>query len=480
MSRWQEEFDNHAFQSTWKQILDTSTSLKVDDKTIITNLEELARLKKVIKYIDELLKSCDPEIIPSNIWNDFQTQSQACLGQITNYNQNRNIGHLSNANAHLDNLLTYIRPYMVASGKAARSMQAGFREYVKTINNNIESFQTDANEVLAEITNTKEQSENLYQDISVIKEKFDDLDNYYFTETNGEQNLKARMEQFISDIESWHDNINQYYESIIVGSSQEDSIYSQVETAKDEILEKQENLSKMLEVTKDKLSDFNLFYDKVFGNENADGELEGGLQQELNQQKIKHQALFKEIESLLPGATSAGLASAYHTLRKSFAKPIKLYSQLFYGSVVGIFLASLIFIIDDISFFSIKFVDISSLNNLINNSIYKLPLLLPALWLAIFASRRRSEAHRLQQEYAHKEALAKSYQSLKKQIEDLGGQEKELMKRLLDAAIESVAYNASTTLDKKHGDKMPIQEVAEKILPQMEKVVKEAMKNKNA
>jgi len=37
------------------------------------------------------------------------------------------------------------------------------------------------------------------------------------------------------------------------------------------------------------------------------------------------------------------------------------------------------------------------------------------------------------------------------------------MSKLLDTAISVVAYNVSETLDKKHGDKMPIHELAEKI-----------------
>lgn len=68
----------------------------------------------------------------------------------------------------------------------------------------------------------------------------------------------------------------------------------------------------------------------------------------------------------------------------------------------------------------------------------------------------------MQQEYAHKEALAKSYQSYKQQIEALKDDNDEMLKGLLTKSIETIAYNVSETLDKKHGDKMPIQELVEK------------------
>ena len=79
---------------------------------------------------------------------------------------------------------------------------------------------------------------------------------------------------------------------------------------------------------------------------------------------------------------------------------------------------------------------------------------------------------RLQQEYAHKEALAKSYQGFKKQIEGLGNDKDDiLLKQLLQAAIEGVSFNASGTLDGKHADKVPIIDDAEGLV----KVIKAAL-----
>jgi hypothetical protein len=94
------------------------------------------------------------------------------------------------------------------------------------------------------------------------------------------------------------------------------------------------------------------------------------------------------------------------------------------------------------------------------------------LWLTLFASKRRSESLRLQQEYAHKEALAKSYQNFKAQIDALGQSEPELMNKLLSSAIEAVSKNASDTLDKKHGDKTPVHEGVDGLINSMEKVKK--------
>ena len=68
----------------------------------------------------------------------------------------------------------------------------------------------------------------------------------------------------------------------------------------------------------------------------------------------------------------------------------------------------------------------------------------------------------MQQEYAHKEALAKSYDSYKQQIEALNSGDADMLKNLITKAIDAIAYNASETLDKRHGDRHPAHELVEK------------------
>ena len=114
-----------------------------------------------------------------------------------------------------------------------------------------------------------------------------------------------------------------------------------------------------------------------------------------------------------------------------------------------------------LSFFGLK--DSTTINEISNNLMHSLPFTIPLIWLAIYASKRRSENQRLEQEYAHKETLAKSYSGYKQQIEQLSEKDKELLAKLLTAAIDSISYNASNTLDKKHGDGTVFQEILKQI-----------------
>lgn len=482
MSRWIESFNNHPFQVTWKQILDISDEIVVDDDTVTTSVEEVARFSKVSFFINELLQSCDPELIPSTTWDNFHKQSNACLQQVNNYQNNRNIAHITNANANLDNLLTYIRPYQVVAGKAAKSASASFVAYTKAINRSLNSFQKEANSILTEIKDFKESASANAEEADTANTHIKELEASYFDDSE-EESLSSRINKFESALEENYGKIQDYKTKLIDGDSHSESIASEIESAHEAASSNSENIATLLNEVKSKLSDFKSYYTDVFGKINERGELEGGLKNEITtrknhldkfkeQQELRYKSLNDEIDSLLPGATSVGLATAYYDLKMSFDEPIKKYSRLFYGSICCLTLVALISVTQELGWFYIKFSDISDLNKLFSNVLHKLPIVLPVLWLTLFASKRRSETLRLQQEYAHKEALAKSYQSFKMQIESLNQTDSNLMAQLLKSAIEAVSKNASDTLDKKHGDKTPVHEGIDGLISSIEKIRK--------
>jgi len=185
---------------------------------------------------------------------------------------------------------------------------------------------------------------------------------------------------------------------------------------------------------------------------------------------------YATIESLLPCATSAGLAKAYHEERKKFKEPIEKWNKLFISALMLMFIATFITFVNisisEAEGFKIGFVAIQNFEQTMNSLLFKLPLYGPLIWLAIYASKRRSENQRLEQEYAHKEALAKSYSSYKQQIEDLKQEDQALLIKLLNSAIDTISKNASESLDKKHGDGTPVHELVKTVFNEVKNVNK--------
>jgi len=482
MSRWIDTFENHPFQEIWNKIFKISDELTIDDDTVVTNVEEIARFKKVVTFLGEMISSCDPELVPESTWQNFHSQAAACLKQIESYQSNRNIGHISNANANLDNLLTYIRPYQVVSSKAARSASSAFNSYSKAIKLSLASFHEKSKYLLTEIKSLKDQA-NVDADASAeVHERLKELEVSYFDDTDSES-LSTRVANFEAEIEGTYEKINSFRSELFDGDSTNEPISAEIRSALETAESESESITSLLKEVGVKVSDFKKYYTDVFGKKNEGGDFEGGLRDEIiarkkhlddfkEKQEVKYKALNDEIESLLPGATSAGLATAYFDLKESFNTPIKNYTRLFYASIGCLMIISLISVTQEVGWLTIKFVDVSSFSKLASNILYKLPMVLPILWLAIFASKRRSEALRLQQEYSHKEALAKSYQNFRTQIEALNQPSEDLMKKLLDAAIDAVSNNASDTLDRKHGDKTPAHQGVDEVVGYMERLTK--------
>lgn len=475
MSRWTDNFKNHPFQSTWSQIKIQSEGLAASDETIVTSVEEIARLKKVIAFLDELLEVVDAEIVPMNLWNQFYEQANACLNQINNYLSNKNIGHINGANEHLDNLLSYLKPYVVSSKGAAVAAGRAYNAYAEAVNSELGRIGSKVKSLVKQIEDNKAETDNVIKDIDSSRANIKELESVFLEGKEGKPSLKEKMEELFSEVNAWHTKIRDFHQKLTSGNEQESALILQIEDAKKKAFADRNDVQEAKDSIGDLLADLGKFYVTIFGKGLESGEREGGLKQELDNRLIQlsnfeqqhqttYQALKTEIETLLPGAISAGLSSAYRELKISFDETIKTYTNVFYGALAGIILFGLILITEEIHIWppSIKFVTIGDAFVLINNAIYKLPIFGTLIWLAFFASKRRSEDRRLQQEYAHKEALAKSYESFKKQIDALQPKDQELLKKLLDAAINAVSFNASQTLDGKHGDKMPILDMSEK------------------
>jgi hypothetical protein len=482
MSRWTEQFDSHVFHRVWSQLKADLETATIDDETILTSVKELARLKKVISYIDEMLNSIDPELVPLTTWDTFNGQSTSCGAQVVNYNSNRNIAHIQAANSHADNLLTYIRPYMIVQGKAKTVLHNSFVEYTKTIEDYINSFQIKAASQLDNINNNDSESNNIKLKLEEVKSTVDVLKVKLFGDEDGSTvGIESKIDEAFESIETQHANIIGFHNELLVDAPKAASIKTSISEALERIDEEKSKILQSISEAENKLGELQGFYVKVFGKLNDEDERVGGLSNEIATRlailreleisnKDRYVALNEQIESLLPGATSAGLATAYKNMKDTFDSPIKSSERLFYFSVALLTVASLFSIIDRVWWFGFEVAKFSNWDGALKAVLTKSPLYGALIWLAFFASKRRSENQRLQQEYAHKEALASSYDNYKKQIIMLDSEDQLMQKEFINKAVDAISYNVSQTLDGKHGDSHPFQYAIKSVSDNVSKV----------
>ncbi|MGY8829061.1 conserved hypothetical protein [Pseudomonas sp. 9AZ] len=491
MTRWIHEFDQHPFKTIWPELLEVVAPLDVDDQTVSTTVEELARLKKVLTFVDSIITNADIELTPKKVWANCHNQADACLQQVRAYESNRNAAHLVQANEHADNILTYVRPYMVSPEQALEAYGAAVQAFSNQISAYVDSFQKRTSKIQKELAGAVDKIIGKQQEIEVIEQRVKQFDEYLFVGVDGNDSADAYIKQMVSSVESDHKEVETLHQKLLQGP---ESTSEKVTGYASDIYQLRDSLNELLASSTSKHKELESFYERIFGRPMADDDeiQDGGLKQELDvrleqldrhetEQKIRQEALFTSIESLLPGATSAGLASAYKSLKEHFKRPIAQYTQAFYASMLALFLGGLALVLDSVTIspFHIKFVEVMSWEEMLRTLLARSPIVIPVVWIAIFSATRRSQYERLQQEYAHKEAFASSYESYKKQLQELQVDADELQRELIAKAIEAISFNASITLDGKHVEKLPMHQLLEKINLEDLKKVLELSKGKS-
>jgi hypothetical protein len=456
MSRWKEAFENGDFKTTWDKLSDEILSLKEEDFELdIDHIAELARLKRVVSYLKGIINNLDIELVPALIFSQLTTHCPTASVALSSYISTKNLAELKKVNVFIDHILLTLKPYdsneKGLSDEASQSLMAYKQSFESSVTEFINDLEIKKNE------------------INLFHKNINDLHHLYFEDSDAQNSLKQQVEELLRNADGDFEKIHAFYSDLFEGGV--NSIATKVEQAKIDVDKDAEAIRKAYAGASNNLEDIDSYYIQVMGEEDPKGVRSGGLKSELDkllknlydfekEQKTKYTALNEEIKSALPSATRVGLATAFSDMKKSFSVPIIINSLIFYAAVISLVGISLYFLIDIDEKGKIIVLTFTNLSDALSNLAQKLPIILPLVWLAVFASKRRSESQRLQQEYAHKEALAFSYQNFKEQIDKLGAENKEeMLDKLLVSAIYAVASNASETLDKKHGDNSPVHDL---------------------
>ncbi|WP_017284730.1 hypothetical protein [Acinetobacter baumannii] len=191
-----------------------------------------------------------------------------------------------------------------------------------------------------------------------------------------------------------------------------------------------------------KKTDLETFHTKIFGDKNAQKiSLADALDERLNQLKLVED----EARNVMKMSSTAGLAGGFFEKAKEAR-----YNK--WGSL-AVFAASLILL----AIFNFKHINWENLDSITLQSIaIRVMLNIPLLWLATVANINLNKYSRLEQEYGHKEALAKSYEKYRDEISKLPSLDTEvddpamatLHAELIKLNLEAFKKNPTDDMDK--------------------------------
>lgn len=248
----------------------------------------------------------------------------------------------------------------------------------KALNSLYEDIHTPINE-------NGESKEDVIQN---THQKAEELNNYLF-----ENNEKIVVDGVVTNrdfsLRRSYNLIDDYYKKLFIASTDEDG---------------NEIIAITAQIDKRK-SDLDIFHNKIFGNKNEQKtSLSDALDERLKQLKLVE----NEARNVMNMSSTAGLAGGFFEKAKE-AK----YNK--WGSL-ALFTLSLVLL----AIFNFNNIDWDKLDSItIQSIVIRLMLNIPLLWIATVANINLNKYSRLEQEYGHKEALAKSYEKYRDEISKL-------------------------------------------------------------
>lgn len=451
--------------------------IQVDrDDSVRTEMERAIKLKAAIATIFIQL---DADFVPSTVLKEFDVSISNAYAQLDQFKKSATADYLKNVNDWLAQAYLSLKRCLHSSPSDLQHLSSAVLENKNLL---VKIFKEGADEITEEARTAKKSLTELKSGMAQIKaahEAILKLQEELLSDTDARTSISTNIRSMEKAVEGNFVKVNEYAKELFDENQEGGSTSKRVNGFVAQIKETMQESSLDFEKFQGMLKDIEDFHSKVFGtaldenfqeeNKESDGVIRGNLLPP-NELKMKIewfarqaeilkatseksvQELLNKINSLISGATSAGLASAFEAESKKQDNPKKQFTWLFITSLLGMAVAAL----STMFGYStpspglpeeLGFIRPENIEAAFRDVLFRLPMIVPLIWLAIFSARRRSDCERLQQEYIHKAALAKSYDSYKQQLDALPPGNEDLKKELLETMIKAISKNASDSLE---------------------------------
>lgn len=216
MSRWQQLYNNMNFQTVIDEILDSLNNINTENNEL---LQEKNRLKKVVEYIETCLKSLDYHFLTSDIVNNINSDILPPLTSINDeinaFKNVNNIENLKTANSHGDNLLNKrtILQFNINSnsariiGQSARRLSDEVEDYLKNLDDKVESFYDEHKDFDSTINDFKTQITSLEARVKETHNTF--MEDFENSQNKKDQEFKELLNTFNTDAQKIIFNMNE-------------------------------------------------------------------------------------------------------------------------------------------------------------------------------------------------------------------------------------------------------------------------------
>ncbi len=353
---------------------------------------------------------------------------------------------------------SYENFHILANNSQAHDFSSLFKNLVDGTEKLLEHFYTVSTIVLPNINKIKfgaiseilsnilEEQENKLTKINKIKD-------------NANTNY-IKLKEILRNFDSAKINIESLLsKSIEINNEIDDNLESSATKRNqiNEIYENASSLEKEVSAYRNQFREFDKALDERMVNLKDGLEQQKALFKVFESNKVQVAELISKSESMLTGATAAGLASSFGDARNDLDRQLDRARWVFYFGI-GILFVSAVPLLLHVAL-PVALPILQQIWPNLTNLVYdpkplgeptswqylgqvfgRYVILLPAIWFVSFASRRHASLFRLREHYSYKYSMAVSIEGFSKQAEDYRGE-------IAAMVLEQIAFNPA--------DKMP-------------------------
>ncbi|SDZ70652.1 hypothetical protein SAMN05518854_1159 [Variovorax sp. YR266] len=313
----------------------------------------------------------------------------------------------------------------------------------------IQSKAETARSHVVEILTAKTQVEDLQAVIAAKSEHIEQAQVHADKVRANLDRLHTQATQKLNEIQANAENAESNAESVSEHQSTTKALRAEIEADKEAVDGEVEKINEILDRLQKFASNAERIEQKVIAYETK-----------LEQFQKQMQERIASIDALLPGATSAGLATAFNDRRQTFLKPGTQWQWVFVGALTTLVLIALT------GLWSVyRSAMPLSYDELFRLWLARLPIAGALVWLALYSSRESSLAKRLEEDYGYKAAVAASFQGFHKQMADItqqAGADSPVAKLCTDT-LTTIAAPPGRIYDKHNLAATPSAEVAQMV-----------------
>lgn len=313
------------------------------------------------------------------------------------------------------------------------------------------------------VTNLRKSCESDTTSIASVRKTADEASKATIETSGKAAAVQAQLEEIKKSTDSLVQNVSGKLKTVEVEASQISSAKKSSDdlvqailknnVATSELHERAKTLKTAIEeIEKNSKSKFESLNNLVIQSEEIQKNVKG-YEANLSGMEKDFAETLKKVEQLLPGATSAGLASSFCDQKKRFKRP-QLGWMISFLSCIGLLL--LLAIIEAVNHFSSS--DLSW-DLILRELVQRLPFVVPLVWLAIVSGRQYTIALRMEEEYAFKEATSTAFEGYKQQMISISEKTNgniTSINTLCENVLSSLSRRPGLIYEGKHHDVTPL------------------------